>query len=105
MIGNTLQSLRKSKKISLKKVYESTDISDSRLSKFESGEDILSFTEVIKLIDFYESSLISVLVKSGLVDNNIVSLKNLDKLTSQEVQHIQEEIDFILQIKEVNHGL
>ena len=105
MIGSVLRELRKAKKYSLKEVYDHTKISDSRLYRFECGEDTLSFNEVIILIEFYESTPMHVLSRCGMINADDSSLKNVNLLNEYEINHIQNEIDFILKIKEEKHGL
>ena len=100
MIGKILRELRTAKNYSMKDVYKHTNISDSRLSRFECGNDNLSFNEVITLIEFYESTLLDVLLRCNLIDSINIPLKNIGSLNEYEISHIQSEIDFILRLKE-----
>ena len=106
MIGEKLRDIRNSKNLSLGAVELATGISDSRLSKIERGiTEHPSLDDISTLLKFYEIPLISFLYQEGYCEKSGTSLKNLELLNNFEIEHIQDEIDFILKEKGLNNGV
>lgn len=106
MIGEKLRHIRKSKNLSLGDVELATGISDSRLSKIERGlNEHPSLDDISVLLKFYEISLISFLYQEGYCEKSNTSLKNIELLDNFEIEHIQDEINFILKEKELKNGI
>ena len=106
MIGEKLSDIRNSKNLSLGAVELATGISDSRLSKIERGiTEHPSLDDISTLLKFYEIPLVSFLCKEGYCEKVDSPLKNLELLNNFEIEHIQDEIDFILKEKGLNNGV
>ena len=101
LICDYLKQLRILKQFSLKSVYESTGISDSRLHRFEDGNiRILSIDEIFNLTELYNVSFEEVLMKSGFLKKPNFIFKNTEHLSINDYEHIQNEIDYIIKIKD-----
>lgn len=104
-LGEYLKKLRNEKGLSQYKVYESTGITDSRLSKAENGAwSNLKLSELKKLADLYEAPVIPMCLMAGLFDKSDIeeyhsNFKNVALLDDEDKKHIQSEIDFILKKK------
>lgn len=106
MIGEKLRDIRNSKNLSLGAVESATGISDSRLSKIERGiTEHPSLDDISTLLRFYEIPLVSFLCQEGYCEKFDTNLKNLELLNNFEIEHIQDEIDFILKEKGLNNGV
>lgn len=100
-VGDFLRKIRIQKKLTLKQVQKDTNITDSRLSKLERGRitDISAETLLI-LARYYNINIIQLYLMVGYLNeedipkNNI--LRNVERLTSEEDEHIQNQIDFLL---------
>lgn len=106
MIGEKLKAIRISKKISINAVSEKTGITNSRLSKIERG--IIphpTLDDIIAILKVYEVPLLSILCEEGYCDKSDGVLKNLELLSEFEINHIQDEIDFILKEKGMENGI
>lgn len=103
--GDYLRKVRRDKGLSQADVFQQTGITNSRLSKVENGADgTLNASEIKKLVALYEIALIPVLIKAGYLDTADLEeycsgFKNTSLLDSEDKAHIQNEIDFILNIK------
>ena len=101
-MGEHLKELRNNKGLSLKKVYEKTGITNSRLSKAENGAwDNLKPSEIKKLADLYETPVVQVCLLAGMFDKSDLEeyhsgFKNIALLDDDDKQHIQSEINYIL---------
>lgn len=101
-LGEYLRHLRNERGLSQYKVYESTGITDSRLSKAENGAwSNLKLSELKKLADLYEAPVIPMCLMAGLFAESDIeeyhsSFKNVALLDDEDKQHIQSEIDYIL---------
>lgn len=104
-LGEHLKRLRNERGLSQYKVYESTGITDSRLSKAENGAwNNLKLSELKKLADLYETPVIPMCLMAGLLNGSDIeeyhsSFKNVALLDDEDKQHIQSEIDYILKKK------
>ena len=104
-LGKCLKELRNNKGLSLANVYQSTKITDSRLSKVENGaENTLKPHELRKLAKLYETGLVKLFVMAGYLTASDLEeyhsgFKNTDLLESDEMEHIQCQIDFIIRKK------
>lgn len=106
MVGEKLRNIRESKGLSLDDVHESTGITNSRLSRIERGlNEHPSLDDISVLLKFYGIPLFSFLCQEGYCDKNDASLKNIDLLNNFEINHIQAEIDFILEEKGLKNGI
>lgn len=104
-LGVHLKTLRNEKGLSLFKVYESTGITDSRLSKAENGAwNNLKLSELKKLADLYGAPVIPMCLMAGLFEKSDIEeyhscFKRVALLDDEDKQHIQSEIDYILKKK------
>ncbi len=104
-LGEQLRKLRSDKGLSLHKVYESTGITNSRLSKAENGAwNNLKLSELRMLADLYEARIIPMCLMAGLFDRSEVEeyhscFQNVELLDDEDKRHIQTEIDYILKKK------
>lgn len=105
MIGEKLRNIRISKGLSLSDVDEHTGITNSRLSRIERGlNKHPSIDDISTLLNFYEIPLVSFLCQEGYCDKTDTQFKNIELLNDYEINHIQAEIDFILEEKGLNNG-
>ena len=104
-LGEYLKELRQKKGLSLYKVYESTGITNSRLSKAENGAwSNLKTSELKVLADLYETSAIHLCIIAGLfayedIEEYNAGFRNIALLDDEDKQHIQSEIDYIIKRK------
>ena len=63
-----LRVLRKYKRLSLQSVGESTDIPFQTVARYESGENVPSVVQALKLAHFYEISLNEMFVLGNIKD-------------------------------------
>ncbi len=99
-LGNYLRHIRTSKNLSLKDVYKATGISDSKLSRIENGGNTSETAPSIlrALAALYDVSLVDMYIVAGYLDDEALSyykqvFKNVDLLSEDERNHIQEQID------------
>jgi transcriptional regulator with XRE-family HTH domain len=64
-VGGKLKELRKSRKLSMRKVSETTGFSISFLSKLENGKSSITIKNLIKLLDFYGVTLADIFAESS----------------------------------------
>lgn len=103
MIGEIIKRIRTSKGITLKEVYEKTGISDSRLHRFEHGKHkSLSLDELASLAESLGVSLNYVLSIAGYIRPENTNFQNINLLTESDIQHIQNEIDMIVELRSGN---
>lgn len=100
-IGAYLKKIRKDAGISLKKVYQTTGVSDSILSRIENGtaREPSPF-DLRKLANFYNVSLIGLYKKAGyLTDTDLNSYQHffsgIDALSEEEKAYIQNGINLL----------
>ena len=104
-LGIYLTTIRKNKGISLKKVFLSTGITDSRLSKAENGcTDNLKIKDLKKLADLYDIPALPMCLMTGLftaddIEQYHSGFKNVELLDEEDIHHIQSEIDYIIKTK------
>ena len=103
-LGEYLKDIRTEKGMSLHKVYENTGITDSRLSKAETGNN-LKLSELKKLAELYEKPVILMCLLAGLFSRSDIEeyhseFRNVDLLDEEDKQHIQSEIDYLIKKKE-----
>ena len=104
MIGEKLRSLRNSKQLSMAKVYKLTGITDSRLSNIERGmTQHLSLDDLCSLLKIYDVPLISFLYEEGYLYHQKDLFNNLELLNEFEIEHIQDEINFIIKEKGIKN--
>ena len=99
-LGDYLKEARIRQGLSLKDVYRETGISDSRLSRIENGTTAFevgpSFTKA--LANLSKINLVDLLINAGYLDSEALSsyervFRNVDLLSDDERNHIQEQID------------
>lgn len=104
-IGTFLKTQRKKKKLSLKDVQFDTLITDTRLRRIENGTVKEPSPKVLKVLaEYYEISIVDLYIKAGYLTNNSVcreqrAFYNVDKLSDNEFQHIQQQIDYLIEHK------
>lgn len=99
-LGNRLKESREKSGLSLKRVYEITGITDSRLSKMERGQIDCTPCDLKKLASLYNTSLIPLYVLANFLDEKDIkeyqfAFQGVSSLDDEEMQHIQAQIDFI----------
>lgn len=97
-INNYLAELRCVRGYSMSEVTEATGITNSRLSRIENDKSSPRFDDVIVLLQFYNSSIIDASKAIGLIHSS-ANLNNTELLNSEEIKHIQNEIDFLIHHK------
>ena len=102
-LGSFLRKIREEKKLTLTNVCEKTGITDSRLSRIENEslktsppiDDVISLAKLYG-IDFNEILSLSTTHNDKDFKEHRIPLRNLELLDKKELQHIQNEIDFIV---------
>lgn len=99
-LGEYLRETRLQQDLSLKDVYKETGISDSKLSRIENDANVSNTAPVIlqTLAKLYNINLIELYCMAGYLDEESLSsyervFQNVDLLTKDERNHIQEQID------------
>ncbi len=102
-LGPFLRKIRKERKLSMMDVCENTRITNSRLSRIEneSAQSSPPIDDIIKLAELYNIDFNEILSLSTVYNSNNFrerknSLRNFEFLNEKELQHIQDEIDFIV---------
>lgn len=100
-LGSYLRDIRKLKGLSMKDVFLNTGITDSRLSKIENNfYQEPSPNILLKLANYYSLDIIDLYVRAGYFPKNNLYTKqlfhNTEKLTSSDIKHIQNEIDYLV---------
>ena len=100
VLGEYLKEIRLQKKLSLKDVYKLTGISDSKLSRIETGTNASDPAPSIlqALSNLYSINLIELYRMAGYLDEEALSsykqvFHNVNLLTEDERNHIQAHID------------
>lgn len=105
-LGNFLREIREENKLTLTDVCKKTGITDSRLSRIENEslktsppiDDVISLA-ILYDIDFNKIFSFSTEYSDKDLKKSRIPLKNLELLNKKELQHIQNEIDFIVEQK------
>lgn len=103
-LGNRLKESREKCGLSLKKVYEITGITDSRLSKMERGQIECTPDDLKKLADLYNIHLIPLYVLANYLNEEDIKeyqfvFRGVSSLDDEELKHIQAQIDFLIKKK------
>ena len=104
-LGNYLRNARNEKGLSQANVHTQIGITNSRLCKAENGADnILSAIELKKLAVLYGVPAVPLFIMAGILEVSDLEeyrsgFKNTSMLDSEEKNHIQSQIDFIIEIK------
>ncbi len=105
MIGDLLRTYRLNSKLSLKELSALTGITDSRLSRIENDtKNSQSFDDIINILNALNVPVLTFLCDSKICDEPSTVFTNIEKLTKSEINHIQNEIDFIVAHKEQKNG-
>lgn len=104
-LSNRLKESRKKSGLSLKRVYEITGITDSRLSKIERGQIDCTPADLKKLAHLYNIHLISLYVLADYLNEEDIReyqyvFQGVSSLDNEEMQHVQAQIDFLNKKKE-----
>jgi transcriptional regulator with XRE-family HTH domain len=86
VIGPRLRATRQDRGLSMQEVAEATDISTSFLSLVETGRSDITFTKLIRLLDFYDLT-VSDLIPQGPFADQIAVMRESD----QRALHSSEE--------------
>jgi len=104
-LGDYLKIKRNERNLSQAKVYKYTGITNSRLCKAENGADnILRAVELKKLSILYDVPIVPLFMMAGFLDSSDLEeyqsgFKNTSMLNSDEKNHIQDQINFIIKKK------
>lgn len=104
-LGEHLKDCRKKLGLSLKAVEEKTGITDSRLSKIENGQRSCPGKELRLLAEAYNEPVVSMFLTAGyLIPDDLKEYQyvfhGVERLDSDERQHIQDEIDYMIRKKD-----
>lgn len=99
-LGDRLKESREKCDLSLKKVYELTNLTDSRLSKIERGQINCTPDDLKKLAHLYNIQLLPLYVLAGYLNEEDIKeyrfvFQGASSLDDEEKQHIQAQIDFL----------
>lgn len=103
ILSERLKSLRCKRDVSLKEVAQSTGITDSRLNRMENGKILCPPKELRKLANYYKFPVIALFMEAEYLDKTDIEkykFSSIELLNSEELSHIQDEIDFINWMKE-----
>lgn len=93
--GEYLRRVRKNKGLSQTDVFEKTGITDSRLSRIESGKEAPAKT-LCQLAMLYEIDILDLLQRFGYVDELYLKkrnrLRHVESLTTDQVNAVQQVI-------------
>lgn len=99
-LGNYLKKLRIQHGFSLKKVYQATGITDSKLIRIENGANNseVSPKDLKALAKLFKINLVDLYLIAGYLDEESLSsyeqvFQNADLLSDDERNNIQEQID------------
>ena len=98
-IGLHLRDLRTKQNLSLKDVYRSTGISDSILSRIETGTNTEPSPVILKTLSaLYDADLVTLYLTAGYLDTSSLSaykqvFRGVELLSEEEKQLLQNEID------------
>ena len=101
-LGSFLRNARESKGLSMNDVYIHTGITDSRLSRLENNScKEPSPTILKKLSEYYSVSIVDLFIRAGYLTYDSLNIcpqifKGIEKLTDDDIKHIQGQIDFII---------
>ena len=103
-LGETLKNKRQSLDLSLKQVCVQTGITDSRLSRIENDAAECPPSDLKKLAHLYGMSTVQLFLDAGYLDPEDLAdyrrcFSGVSELDSEERDHIQAEIDFLLKRK------
>lgn len=106
-LSNRLKVSREKCGLSLKKVYEVTGITDSRLSKMERGQIDYTPDDLIKLAHLYNIHLIPLYVSAGYLNEEDIKeyqfvFHGVSYLDEEEMQCIQALIDLLNKKRKVD---
>jgi transcriptional regulator with XRE-family HTH domain len=106
-LGDRLKESREKCDLSLKKVYELTSLTDSRLSKMERGQINCTPDDLKKLARLYSIQLIPLYVLAGYLNEEDIKeyrfvFQGASSLDDEEKQHIQAQIDFLNKKRKVD---
>ena len=108
-IGYYLKKQRKKRGLSLKDVQIDTLITDTRLRRIENDDIKEPSPKVLNILaTYYEISIVDLYIKAGYLNNNSIcreqrAFYNVDKLTENDFEHIQQQIDYLIE-KKTNNG-
>lgn len=100
-LGYTLKTARIKNGLSLSDVHKRTGITDTRLKRIEDGlTQNPSPKLLIMLASLYNVNLIDLYLLAHYLNqshlNNISVFENIEQLNSSEIEHIQQEINFLI---------
>lgn len=104
-LGQLLKEQRLAKDLSMNSVYRAVGIHDSTLSRIERGEVSEPSAKIIKrLSDLYESNVVELYIACGYLQVSDLEkyqqcFSGTDKLTDEEKELIQAQIDLFLKNK------
>ena len=99
-LGEQLKICRQKKKLSLRKVYEVTGITDSKLSRIERSGNTTDITadNLVALARLYEINPVNLFVSAGYIKNEdllsyVRIFRDVELLNDDERALIQKQID------------
>lgn len=106
-LGDRLKESREKSGLSLKRVYEITGITDSRLSKMERGQIDCTPDDLKKLAHLYNIHLIPLYVLASHLNEEDIKeyqfvFQGVSSLDNEEMQYIQAQIDFLNRKRKVD---
>lgn len=103
-LGEALQTARAKRGLSLKQVSEQTGFTDSRLSRWERNIVLCPPDALRKLMDLYKAPAVEFFISAGYLNSaDLVEYQRVfcgvEKMTTEEITHIQESIDLLVKRK------
>lgn len=100
-IGDYIKKTRESNGLSLKKLGELCDVSDSEILKIENGtRKYPNWTTLCTIARALSINPITLLEKAGYLDMNDITdlslVKNLDNLSKENIESVQNYVDFLV---------
>lgn len=102
-IGEIIKAKRQAHNLSLKKLGKACHISDTEISKIETGErKTPNWINLCKIASALDSNPLEFLITAGYISENdihIPIIQNINKLDGDDIRYLQLFVDFIISRK------
>ncbi len=107
-IGEIIKAKRQAHNLSLKKLGKACHISDTEISKIETGErKTPNWINLCKIASALDSNPLEFLITAGYISENDIytptRIQNINKLDSDDIRYLQLFVDFIISRKYIDN--